>query len=238
GFAALLRRVIGEDIELVSGGASEPDYVEVDPGQIEQVLMNLAINARDAMPGGGRLTLEVQCLDLVAPLTESQVSLPPGRYAVLSVADTGHGMDQETLQRIFEPFFTTKEMGKGTGLGLATVYGVVKQSHGEITVSSALGRGTTFRVYLPRVDPPSVANRPEAAGETRSVAGAESILLVEDELAVRVLAREALREHGYRVQEASHGAEALRLWQDAREPIDLLITDLVMPGMSGRELAE
>ncbi|HEX7127012.1 MAG TPA: PAS domain S-box protein [Thermodesulfobacteriota bacterium] len=232
----MLQRLIGEDVEVVLHLDPDLGSIEADPGQIEQVLMNLAINGRDAMPTGGRLaisTSEVELDDAEA----RHVGVPrPGRYVLLAVADTGAGIPPDAIPFVFEPFFTTKEPGKGTGLGLSTVYGIVTQSGGGVTVDSRPGHGATFRIYLPRIAAPT----PEATapGPAGPPAGAGTILLVEDDVAVRRLARRILDGAGYRVIEAAGGAEAIRLaFDDATPPIDLLLTDLVMPQMSGVELA-
>jgi two-component system, cell cycle sensor histidine kinase and response regulator CckA len=209
--------------------------VRADRVQIEQVVVNLAVNARDAMPGGGRLSIATRVVDLPVP-GWPETELEPGRYAVLEVSDTGHGMDSGTQAQIFEPFFTTKPVGDGTGLGLATVYGTVKQSGGDVTVSSTLGRGTTFRVLLPLARTPAEASQNGSAPAPPR--GTETILLAEDEDVVRALVRELLEARGYEILEAAHPDEALRLARKHSGPIDLLVTDVVMPGMSGRALAE
>jgi PAS domain S-box-containing protein len=230
----MLKRLIGEDVEVVVVKPQALGRVKADPGQIEQVVLNLAVNARDAMPGGGRLTLELADADLDAPLAAALDSIPPGRYVVLSITDTGTGMDAETLGHIFEPFFTTKEKGKGTGLGLATVYGIVRQTGGYIAVETAPGAGTTFRIYLPRCAEPMTSGiRPSVLSRD----GTETVLLVEDEPAVRVLVQAILKRHGYSLLVAENGTAALDVV--ARDPrlIHVLLTDLVMPGMNGRELA-
>jgi PAS domain S-box-containing protein len=231
----MLRRLIGEDIELVTVPARALGRVEADPGQITQIIVNLAVNARDAMPEGGKLTIETADVELDEAHAHRHADTRPGSYVMLAVSDTGVGMDEETRSHIFEPFFTTKGPGKGTGLGLATVYGIVKQSNGNIGVHSEPGRGTTFKLYLPRVDrvaEPVVV--PAAASEP---GGSETILLVEDNEMVRALTCEVLREHGYTVLEAHHGADALDITQRYDGPIHLLLTDVVMPGMGGWELA-
>jgi PAS domain S-box-containing protein len=234
----MLRRLIGEDIELVTPLGSDLKQVKVDPASIEQVLVNLAVNARDAMPLGGRLTIETAMMDLDDAYAETHVTVIPGRYVMLAVSDTGQGMDAATRARIFEPFFTTKEQGKGIGLGLATVYGIVKQSGGYIWVYSEPGHGTVFKVYLPPSDVAASAARPvEPASQSEKHRGWETVLLVEDEDAVRALAREVLRRHGYVVLEARHGLDALRVAERHQDPIHLLVTDVVMPHMSGRDLA-
>jgi len=234
----MLRRLIGEDIELVTPLGPDLKQVKVDPASIEQVLVNLAVNARDAMPLGGRLTIETAMVDLDDAYAERHVTVIPGRYVMLAVSDTGQGMDAATRARIFEPFFTTKEQGKGIGLGLATVYGIVKQSGGYIWVYSEPGHGTVFKVYLPPSDVAASAVRPvEPASESEKHRGWETVLLVEDEDAVRALAREVLRRQGYVVLEARHGLDALRVAERHQDPIHLLVTDVVMPHMSGRDLA-
>jgi two-component system cell cycle sensor histidine kinase/response regulator CckA len=234
----MLRRMIGEDIDLVTLPAADLGHVKADPGQIEQVIMNLAVNARDAMPQGGKLTVETANIDLDESYTRSHIDVMPGRYLMLALSDTGCGMDAETLSHIFEPFYTTKEEGKGTGLGLATVYGIVKQSGGHIWVSSDLGQGTTFKIYLPRVEAVVEKLMPGrvAAGLPR---GAETVLLVEDEVIVRDLVREVLQSSGYTVLVASGAAEALAISeQRAPGPVHLMLTDVVMPEMDGPQLAD
>ena len=238
GAEKLLRRLIGEDVRLATRLEPSLGAVRADAGQLEQVVMNLAVNARDAMRGGGTLTLETRSVDITkARRTEEQAPMPPGPYIELRVSDTGVGIDAETKRHLFEPFFTTREKGKGTGLGLATVYGIVKQSGGFIWVDSEPGRGTTFTIHLPRVDERVDAD--EAGRPVRSeVSGTETVLLVEDEVAVRTVVRESLRVHGFKVLEAQDGEVALRVAADATAPIDLLLTDVVMPGLSGRALAD
>ena len=232
----LLRRLISEDVELVTALAPGLRPVTVDPASVEQILVNLAVNARDAMPTGGRLTIETANVDLDEAYAVTHVAMPAGPYVMLAVSDTGQGMDAATRARIFEPFFTTKEQGKGSGLGLATVYGIVKQSGGYIWVYSEPGHGTSFKVYLPPTAAASVA-RP-AAHDPAHVAGWETVLLVEDEDAVRALAREVLRRQGYVVLEARHGVDALDVAERHADAIHLLVTDVVMPHMSGRALSE
>jgi nitrogen-specific signal transduction histidine kinase/ActR/RegA family two-component response regulator len=233
----MLRRLIGEDVGLKTIIASELGSIKADPGQIEQVLMNLAINARDAMPQGGKLTIEAENVYLNDEYARQHIAVKPGPYVMLAVSDTGTGMDEKTQAHIFEPFFTTKEAGKGTGLGLSTVYGIVKQSGGNIWVYSEVGRGTTFKIYLPRVD--EGAQEYKRSAEVEEIfQGTETILLAEDEEMVRKLAREVLETYGYQVLEAANGREALLICERYKEPIHLLITDVVMPEMSGRELSD
>jgi PAS domain S-box-containing protein len=234
----LLRPIIGEDIELITILSEELGKTKVDPGQIEQVIVNLAVNARDAMPAGGKFILETSNVELDEDYARSHIGVRPGPCIGISVSDTGAGISMEVRERIFEPFFTTKEIGKGTGLGLSTVYGIVKQSGGDILVSSEVGRGTTFRLYFPRVDEASEATKLDSAS-SQILPGFETILLVEDEEAVRTLARKTLESCGYHILEASNGQEALRVVQESPEKtIHLLLTDVVMPGMGGRDLAE
>jgi PAS domain S-box-containing protein len=232
----ILHRIIGEHIALTT--SLEPDLapVRADASQLEQVIMNLAVNARDAMPGGGRITIETANVPLDADLAQAHPDAHPGAYVLLAVADTGVGMSPEVKAHLFEPFFTTKEVGKGTGLGLATVYGIVHQSGGFITVDSEPDRGTRFRIYLPRAEAAAKVTAP--AAPEPAAAGSGTVLLVEDEAGVRRLAREVLSRYGYRVLEAGDGSEALRVAGAHQGPIDLLLTDVVMPGMSGAELAE
>jgi PAS domain S-box-containing protein len=234
----MLRRMIGEDIELVSLLAKDLGRIKADPGQIEQVILNLAINAKDAMPNGGKLTIETANVLLDESYARSRIGVIPGRYVMLSVSDTGSGMTPEIKERIFEPFFTTKEKGKGTGLGLSTVYGIIQQSGGDVWVYSEPGVGTTFKIYLPTIEEGTKPLRPTAV-PTKSTQGFETILLVEDEEMVRKLACTVLQKNGYTVLEASNGEEALRIVQGQNgNPIHLMVTDVVMPGMSGRQLAE
>jgi len=232
----MLRRVIGEHIEIVNRFAPDLGTVRADPSQIEQVILNLAVNARDAMPGGGKVTLITSNVTLDDNFSRENIGVRPGRFVLLEVGDTGHGMDAETQRHVFEPFFTTKELGKGTGLGLSTVYGIVKQSEGYIAVESAVGKGTTFRIYLPRVDQPVAEGDPNESG-TRRV-GFETILLVEDEEVVRQLAHRILVTSGYKVLLASRGDEAEKICLEYDGVIHLLITDMVMPGLSGNELVQ
>ncbi|HXG08263.1 MAG TPA: PAS domain S-box protein [Gemmataceae bacterium] len=230
----MLGRLVGEDVEFVIAPADVPSRIKADPGQIEQVIMNLVVNARDAMPQGGRLTVETRNVVLDAAHVAAHPGAQPGPHVLLAVTDTGCGMDEATKARIFEPFFTTKEFGKGTGLGLATVYGIVKQSGGHIEVESAPGRGSTFRIYLPLI-PGSSSERQSAPAFQE---GRETILLVEDEHAVRALARDILQRYGYTVLEAASGEAALALFGEHPGPIDLLLTDIIMPTLSGVALAQ
>jgi PAS domain S-box-containing protein len=237
GVEKMLRRVIGEDVDLVTVLGSDTGAVKADVGQLEQVLMNLAVNARDAMATGGKLTIETANVEHDPEYAREQDAAPVSRFVMLAVSDTGVGMDEGTKARIFEPFFTTKGPGKGTGLGLATVYGIVKQSGGFIWVYSEPGLGTTFKIYLPRVDAaatPSAA-APASAGAPR---GTETVLLVEDADAVRAVTHQALARQGYTVLDAPNGAEALRIAADHPGPIHLLLTDVVMPGLSGRQVSD
>jgi CheY-like chemotaxis protein len=236
GMIRMFSRVIGENIDMVFLPAADLSRVKADPGQIEQVLLNLVVNARDAMPSGGRLTIETSNIELDRRYAVTHASVEPGHYVMLSVSDTGCGMSEETQSRIFEPFFTTKGPGKGTGLGLATVYGVVKQSGGYIYVYSEVDRGTTFKIYLPQV----IAELDKPAGEVAApgrARGSETILFVEDEQSVRELVKQYLGAMGYSVLEASDGLEALKTAADHPEPIHILITDVVMPHLSGPDLA-
>jgi PAS domain S-box-containing protein len=233
GMEQMLRRLIGEDIELITSLAPRLGRVKADQGQIEQVVLNLAVNSRDAMPRGGRLTIETADVDAATGQLPS--GAPPGPYVMLTVTDTGCGMDQATISRIFEPFFTTKEVDKGTGLGLSTVYGIVKQSGGEVLVDSEVGHWTRFRVYLPRVDDVATATRPAVRRPDVS-RGSETVLLVEDEPEVRSLAYEILSMSGYTVLVAADGAEALRIGASHPSPIALVITDVIMPQMGGASL--
>jgi len=232
----LLRRLMDDNVEMVTHVPENVGKVKADPAQIEQVIMNLVVNARDAMPNGGRLVVETANADLDAGYAENHVSVKPGRYVMLAVSDTGVGMDRRTIVHIFEPFYTTKESGRGTGLGLSTVYGIVKQSGGYIWVYSELGKGSTFRVYLPRVDGP-VEEPGVAQPRALSQRGAETILLVEDEEAVRDLIHTVLAENGYDVIPARDPQHAEQLAATYAREIHLLLTDVVMPGTSGRELA-
>ena len=232
----LLRPLIGENIELVTRLSSDTGRTRADAGQLEQVLMNLVVNAKDSMPQGGRITIQSANVTVRANASEHRF-IQPGNYSVLAVADTGHGMDKETQSRIFEPFFTTKEKGKGTGLGLSTVYGIVKQSNGYVFAESEVGAGTTFYVYLPRVEETADAIGPAAARDTDK-GGCETVLLVEDEESVRELVRVTLTARGYRVLEAENGEAGLKIAENTSDRIDILVTDVMMPGIGGRELAK
>ena len=233
----MLRRLIGEDIELVCSAEAGLGKVEADPGQLEQVIVNLAVNARDAMPEGGKLTIETANVELDGDYADQHVEMPPGAYVLLAVSDNGMGMDGETRVRIFEPFFTTKEEGLGTGLGLSTVYGIVKQSNGFIWVYSEPGKGTTFKVYLPRIEGDGAVPQTEIAPEEK-LEGTETILVVEDDDTVRELVQRIFHEYGHSVIEACNGEEGLQICAQQAGEIDLLLTDVVMPGMNGPELAE
>jgi two-component system, cell cycle sensor histidine kinase and response regulator CckA len=237
GINSLLQRVIGENIQLEARLAPDLGNVKVDPGQLEQVIMNLAVNARDAMPQGGKLLIETQNVSIDESYARSHKAVQPGNYIMIAVSDTGVGMNAETQSRIFEPFFTTKEIGKGTGLGLATVYGIVKQSEGHIWVYSEVGHGTTFKVYFPHSEEPA---SPEFETKTspQGSKGSETILLVEDEESLRELGTEILLQSGYQVMHAGSPQEALGLLETQSAPIDLLLTDVILPGMSGHSLAE
>ena len=233
----MLRRIIGEDIELVILLEKELGTVKTDPGQIEQVVMNLAVNAKDAMPKGGKLIIETANVELDEAYAHAHVAVTPGRYVMIAVSDTGTGMAPGVRDRVFEPFFTTKEKGKGTGLGLSTVYGIVKQSSGNIWVYSEPGKGTTLKIYLPRVDEPAEELKEKVVGE-EFPRGSETILIVEDDEAVRNLAVRILRGQGFTVLDGSYGDEALNVCGKHKGPIHLLLTDVVMPGMNGRALSE
>ncbi len=234
-FQALLRKTIREDIELRLNLDPSIPCLRADKGQLEQLLLNLAINARDAMPEHGRLTIETSDIDLDRALARSRYGLKPGRHLLLTVSDTGHGMDPETQLRIFEPFFTTKEQGKGTGLGLAMVYGIVKQHGGSIWVSSEPGHGSTFTVCLPAVEEPvsSLKDEPRPPQETQ---GTETVMVVEDNDMVRDLAAAVLEKNGYTVFSTSHGQECLHCLDRLQGKVDLLLADVIMPDMNGREL--
>jgi nitrogen-specific signal transduction histidine kinase/CheY-like chemotaxis protein len=232
----LLKRLIGEDIQLVTKNGNNLKQIKADPGQLEQVLVNLVVNARDAMPRGGTVTIETANTRLDGTYASRHVGVTPGEYVMLAVSDTGMGMDHDTQSHIFEPFFTTKEKGKGTGLGLSTVYGIVRQSGGNIWVYSEPGKGTTFKVYLPQVQ--GELTQMDSMVKANIKRGSETVLLVEDEDMVRNLASEILEETGYTVLTANGGEEAIRLFNTHPEPIHLMITDVVMPKMSGRDVAD
>ena len=234
----MLRRSMGDDIVIESRLSPGLDAVMADPAQLHQVLVNLAINARDAMPLGGQLVLETSNVELAAEQLGAHAEATPGRYVQLVVTDSGVGMDAETQKRIFEPFYTTKGRGHGTGLGLATVHGIVRQNGGWIWVYSEVGRGTTFKLFLPRIDAAAMPGQAQALAPDGDLRGAETVLLVEDQEAVRHLAARVLRSYGYHLLTAGHGQEALAAAAAYDGPIDLLITDVEMPGMSGSELAE
>jgi signal transduction histidine kinase len=231
----MLPRVIGEDIDLRITLDKQLGQIKADRSQLEQVVLNLAVNARDAMPGGGALTISTENIVMTGDLSPRQ-TLSPGRYVMLSVSDSGCGMDAETKAHIFEPFYTTKEIGKGTGLGLSTVYGIVKQSGGTVWVYSEIGTGTTFKIYLPRVDEPTQIKQESISPTVPR--GHETILLVEDEDVVRHLSQEVLEARGYHVMAAANGKEGLKICQDFKGTIHLVITDVIMPIMGGRELAD
>jgi CheY-like chemotaxis protein len=232
----MLRRLIGEHIDLKTKLDPALGHVKADQSQVEQVIINLAVNARDAMPEGGKLTIETSNVDLDEDYARLHPPQRPGPYVLLAVADTGSGMDAETQARIFEPFFTTKELGKGTGLGLSTVYGIVRQSGGHIWVYSEPGQGTTFKIYLPRAGQAARLQQP-ASSPAESLRGSETILLVEDEESLRELTRSQLEGGGYKVLEAETPDAAIKIARRHGATIHLLLTDMVMPGMNGRDLA-
>jgi CheY-like chemotaxis protein len=233
----LLRPLIGENIELITKPENNLGRTRADAGQIEQVIMNLVVNSKDAMPNGGKITIQTANVSLDDDWRREYSYIQPGPYVMLSVSDNGQGMDKETQSRIFEPFFTTKEKGKGTGLGLSTVYGIVKQSGGYVFAHSEVAKGTTFRIYLPRVEDAAEPMSPSHTAKT-SLRGSETVLLVEDEESVRQLVRETLAARGYNVLEADDGQKALEISASHAGTIHMLVTDVVMPGMSGRELAK
>ena len=232
----MLRRLIGADIDLVTAPGQTLGRVKADPGQLEQVIMNLVVNARDAMPSGGKLTIETANLEFMEPTVHGSGVLAPGRYVMLAVSDTGSGMSPEIKSRIFEPFFTTKEAGRGTGLGLSMVHGIVQQSGGHVEAYSELGQGTTFKIYLPRVEAASELGAKSEAVERCD--GTETVLLVEDDDLVRPMLGAALRLHGYTALLAADGSQAISHAEQTDQPIDLVITDIVMPLMSGPEVAQ
>jgi two-component system cell cycle sensor histidine kinase/response regulator CckA len=237
----MLDRLIPASIDLQIEPAAKLNRVKADPGQIEQVILNLAVNARDAMPDGGRLTIKTRNAELKQTVAGSHAPIPPGQYVVLEVSDTGLGMRHEIQARMFEPFFTTKKPGQGTGLGLAIVYGVVKQTGGWITSRSEPGKGTSFDLYFPQVHAATREAVTESAARKVSasaISGTETILLVEDQEGIRELAREYLRQKGYTVLDAADGNEGLRVAAEYKNPIHLLLTDVVMPNVGGQELAK
>jgi PAS domain S-box-containing protein len=232
----VLRRLIGEDVHVSVQLAADLDNIRIDRTQVEQILLNLASNSRDAMPNGGTLTIETANVGVDELYASSHATVQSGPQVMLAISDTGHGMDEATRQRVFEPFFTTKATGRGTGLGLATVYGIVKQCGGSIWVYSEVGRGTTIKVYFPRTEESVRESAPTPVVALER--GAETILVVEDEEAIRYLVREVLEAHGYTVLDAANGREALELLEGHEGPVQLLLTDVVMPDMGGRELAD
>ncbi len=238
GLEKMLQRLIGEDIQLSTFLSSSPCQIKADRVQIQQVIINLAVNARDAMPLGGNLTIETSSLTLdESYANEHDIRLNPGPYVMMSISDNGFGMDRETREKIFEPFFTTKEKGKGTGFGLATVYGIIKQSNGYIWVYSEPGKGTCFKIYMPEICEIPIAKQ-ENQTDPEILCGSATVLLVEDEQYVRDLLVTVLEQYGYTVIEARNGQEALALCDQHKDRLDLIVTDVVMPGMSGRELAD
>jgi signal transduction histidine kinase len=235
---AMLGRLIGEDVELRITSAPGLGRVKVDPSQVHQVVMNLAVNSRDAMPEGGQLTIEMANVTLDAAYAAERVDVQPGAYVMLAISDTGTGMDKQTQARIFEPFFTTKEEGKGTGLGLSTVFGIVKQSGGHIWLYSELDRGTVFKIYFPEVDPREASTDVRRDSDIESLQGAETILVVEDDESVRNITCAILRRRGYHVLDCPSAGDALLLCEQHPAKIHMLLTDVVMPRISGRQLAE
>jgi signal transduction histidine kinase/CheY-like chemotaxis protein len=238
GMKGMLRRLLGEDIRLSTTRTERAAYVHADPGRIEQVIMNLAVNSRDAMPGGGVLAIATDTGPLPPEEIAGHPELGAGEFALLTVSDTGQGMDAVTLGRLFEPFFTTKEMGKGTGLGLATVYGIVRQSSGHITCRSQVGQGTTFSIFLPRASQETADRAGIELRPAKPERGTERILLVEDDESVRRFVKTILETAGYTVFAADSGSSAIDTLESMKEPPDLLLTDVIMPGMDGRVLAQ
>jgi CheY-like chemotaxis protein len=234
----MLRRLINEEVDLVAIPGPDLGWVRVDPGQIEQVIVNLVVNSQDAMPQGGKLTIETANVDLDADYADRHLTVHPGPHVMLAVSDSGVGMNEATKDRVFEPFFTTKEQSKGTGLGLSTVYGIVKQSGGDIWVYSEPGQGTTFKIYLPRIDEFEEFIAAHSIAPVVPDQGSETILLAEDEELVRQVARRLLERTGYTVLEAESASAALSISREYQGTIHLLLTDVLMPGMGGRELAE
>ena len=232
----MVRRILGEDIVLQTSYAPQPIFIHADIGMIEQVIMNLLVNARDAMPSGGQLSISTDRQDLTEAQVEKNPDALAGPHVCLSVSDTGCGIPKENLPQIFDPFFTTKEVGKGTGLGLATVYSIVQQHHGWIAVTSEVNKGTTFKIYFPAVKGERVAKEP---APQKLLRGSGTILVVEDELAVRTLVSHLLQRCGYTVLQAESGTDALKIWQERQGKIQLLLTDIIMPdGINGYELAQ
>jgi signal transduction histidine kinase len=237
-FSTMLPRLLTEEVKLKTEFLEALDEIEADTGMVEQVVMNLAVNARDAMPKGGSLTIATHIVEVTEDQARTRPGARPGKFVCLRVTDTGMGMDEKILSRIFEPFFSTKEVGKGTGLGLATVYGIVNQHRGWVEVDSAVGVGTTFRVMFPALAPVRAGVPEKTETDSTARGGNETILLVEDESPVRELVREILRHYEYEVIEAASGVEALKVWESVDGHVDLLLTDMVMPeGINGRELA-
>ncbi len=232
----MLRRLIGEDVDLKTVLDPNPCFINADKGQMEQVIINLAVNARDAMPGVGQLVIETNKLDIDLYVARNYINLEPGNYIVLSVSDSGIGMDKTTLSHIFEPFYTTKEQGKGTGLGLSTVFGIIKQCGGDIRVYSEPGQGSTFKIFLPCVNQNHQLQKDETS--PTKCKGTETILVVEDDANVRQIVAKILSKHGYKIVKATHGMEAMRIAEQSKETFHLIITDMVMPQMDGMELAQ
>ena len=233
----MLRRLISEDIELHLDLKESIDLLKADPGQIEQVIINLAVNARDAMPLGGKLTIETANITLDSNYTQQKLSVQSDAYVMLAVHDTGCGMDSETQSKIFDPFFTTKEKGKGTGLGLSTVFGIIKQNKGYISVYSVPDLGTTFKIYFPKTDEAAVSKTDKRENK-KTLHGTETILVVEDDIWVKELTVSFLENFGYTVLEAESGEEAISVFKQYTDSISLIISDVIMPNMGGRELSE